>query len=211
MPMTVPENIYTVIIPAAGRSRRMKRFKPLLPWPPGVPKAPPVICSTVKTFLEAGLTRIIVVTGHRGDEIARVLQDFPVEIIRNPDPDAPMSSSVAAAMTVVSPDSHVMVMPGDHPGVRPGTVRKIMECHRRNPRWIITVDYRGKGGHPVIFPRAARNDLLLPDPGQGLRALFSEGTYTVHRIATDDPGVVINLDRPEDYIRAQRIFNPPSS
>ena len=79
---------YWSIIPVAGRSRRMEHFKPLLPWPQVVSETT-VIESTVQTLLNAGIQKILVVTGHRASEVEQVLARWNVRMLRNPDPDQP--------------------------------------------------------------------------------------------------------------------------
>jgi molybdenum cofactor cytidylyltransferase len=188
---------YAAIVPAAGLSNRMKRFKPLLPWPPGTGKLT-VIESTVRSLLEAGIDTVVVVTGHRAAEVNRVLERYPVKTVYNPDSCAPMGSSIQLAMIKIPDAMNVLLLPGDHPAVKPETIRKLCLCHRENPDAIHIPNYRNRRGHPAVFPVRARPGLLHPDPDRGVRALF-EMHFDVVDVAVTDSGVRINLDNPEDY------------
>jgi molybdenum cofactor cytidylyltransferase len=54
----------SAILLAAGRSRRMGAFKPLLPF-----GARTVIETCIDNLRAAGVTEIVVVVGHRGAEV----------------------------------------------------------------------------------------------------------------------------------------------
>ena len=70
------------IVLAAGASERMGTPKLLLPCEGGT-----VLTATVAAFTDAGLDRVVVVSGHWATEIERSLESCEVDIVRNPDPD----------------------------------------------------------------------------------------------------------------------------
>src|SRR5437870_5355133 len=61
----------TAIILAAGESRRMGTLKPLLPFGSGS-----VIGQVVRSLQASPIDALLVVVGHRGDEIKAHLSDF---------------------------------------------------------------------------------------------------------------------------------------
>src|SRR5437870_5713152 len=61
----------TAIVLAAGESRRMGTLKPLLPFGSGS-----VISQVVRSLQASPIDALLVVVGHRGDEIAANLRDF---------------------------------------------------------------------------------------------------------------------------------------
>lgn len=64
------------VVLAAGRGERMEdRFKLLLPLGRGAGEET-VIRASVRTALRAGLDPVVVVTGHRGEEVRRALTDL---------------------------------------------------------------------------------------------------------------------------------------
>ena len=68
------------IVLAAGLSRRMGRFKLTLPWGDRT-----VIGQVVATLEAAGIEEIVVVAGHRGDEVTEALAGTTARIVFNPD------------------------------------------------------------------------------------------------------------------------------
>src|ERR1044072_7341597 len=79
------------ILLAAGRSRRMGAFKPLLPF-----GAQTVIETCVGSLRAGGVERVVVVVGFRGDEIVERLAHLqPVSFAFNEDAESEMNVSIA--------------------------------------------------------------------------------------------------------------------
>jgi CTP:molybdopterin cytidylyltransferase MocA len=77
------------IILSAGYSSRMGNFKPLLKF--GEDTAVETI---VKTHMNAGIDHIIVVVGHRGNEVREALKNYNVKCVQNENYSEGMFSSV---------------------------------------------------------------------------------------------------------------------
>jgi CTP:molybdopterin cytidylyltransferase MocA len=87
----------SAILLAAGRSRRMGAFKPLLPFGDST-----VIKSCLKHLRDAGVSEIAVVLGHRADELRQHLKDFDLTFAVNPEPESEMSVSIACGLEQIS-------------------------------------------------------------------------------------------------------------
>ncbi|MGH9907976.1 MAG: nucleotidyltransferase family protein, partial [Pyrinomonadaceae bacterium] len=74
------KNVVAILL-AAGRSERMGAFKPLLPFGNST-----VIRSCIENLREAGIENIIVVLGHRADDLKHILTDLYLEFAINPNP-----------------------------------------------------------------------------------------------------------------------------
>jgi molybdenum cofactor cytidylyltransferase len=86
------------IVLAAGLSRRMGCFKLTLPW-----GGRTVIGQVVATLEAAGVGEIIVVTGHRADEVAAALGGTTAHLVHNPDYAAgEMLSSIKIGVRAVA-------------------------------------------------------------------------------------------------------------
>ncbi len=107
-------NTTLAIIPAAGRGQRLDQInqpKPLVPVG-GVP----LIVRTLRQLEAVGITRAVVVVGHRADEIIRKIAAYPglnvqVEFVRA-DWERGLAASLLAARSVVN-ENFVLAM-GDH-------------------------------------------------------------------------------------------------
>src|SRR5438128_11756613 len=85
------------ILLTAGRSRRMGAFKPLLPFGDRT-----VIECCIDNLRAANIDDIIVVAGHRAEDIRERLKDLSVTLVVNPDPDSEMSASIARGVAAVN-------------------------------------------------------------------------------------------------------------
>ena len=65
------------IIAAAGLSSRMGEFKPLL-----LLGGEPILHREVELLLSCGVSPVLVVAGHRADEVKAALQHFPADRVR---------------------------------------------------------------------------------------------------------------------------------
>src|SRR5688572_33342074 len=81
------------IILAAGRSRRMGKFKSLLPFGNQT-----VIESCVSNLRAARVAEIVVVLGHRAEAVREQLTSAPVTFVTNTNPESEMSASMVLAV-----------------------------------------------------------------------------------------------------------------
>src|SRR5207302_8566963 len=83
-------NHVAALLLAAGRSRRMGAFKPLLPFGDRT-----VIERCIANLRAAVVGEVIVVLGHRAEEVRAHLGDSDVRFALNADMDSEMSVSIA--------------------------------------------------------------------------------------------------------------------
>jgi molybdenum cofactor cytidylyltransferase len=184
------------ILLAAGRSRRMGAFKPLLPFGDRT-----VIECCINNLRAADIQDIIVVAGHRADDVREKLKNLEVSIVVNPDPDSEMGASIALGVERLPDNGRAAIIAlVDHPAV-PSTVIKILTGEWRRGAKLVQPAHDGRGGHPVLVDLAYRNDLLALDPQSGLRALFAAHRDEVRRVPVESPYVARDMDTWEDYQR----------
>jgi molybdenum cofactor cytidylyltransferase len=188
------------IVPAAGAGRRFGSSPKLLAPIDGVP----LLQHTLRSLLDAGLTRIVVVIAP-GAELPGVsaLDDARVTTAVNPDPSRGMLSSIQAGIAGIAVDdlnaarSVVVIHPGDMPFVAPDTIRRVIEACRDGGR-VVCPAFKTARGHPVVMPGAMGEAIRRAPDGATLAALldaFPGGRTTVD---VDDPGVVRDVDVPGD-------------
>jgi molybdenum cofactor cytidylyltransferase len=189
-------NEIAAILLAAGRSRRMGAFKPLLPFGDST-----VIESCIRNLRAAGIENIVVVVGHRAEEIQTKLRDRSVIFAVNPDPDSEMSASIACGVELVSKTAKGLLLAlVDHPAVPPEIIALLIKQWNQGAN-LVQPEYNGRGGHPVLIDLIHRQELLALDPGKGLRALFAAHRQEVRRVPVDSPYVARDMDTWEDYRR----------
>ena len=186
---------FAAVVLAAGRSRRMGAFKPLLPFGPKT-----VAESCVGNLLAAGVSEIVVVVGHRAGEVRAALAHLPVRVALNEAAESEMGVSIARGVERVSEEaSAVLITPVDYPAVPPEVVRRLIEAHRRGGARLVVPEWEGRGGHPVLVSLDFREELLRLDAARGLRGLFDAHRGEVERLPAASPFVARDVDTWEDY------------
>lgn len=174
----------------------MGAFKPLLPFGDQT-----VIAKCIDSLCSAGLEDIVVVAGHRAQELQDQLRNATVRFAVNPNPDTPMGVSIACGIREVDADTRaVLIALVDHPGVSGETIKAIIAEWQQGHR-LVQPEYDGRGGHPVLIDLSFRSELLKLDTGAGLRGFFAGHSQDVCRLPVNSPYVARDMDTWEDYLR----------
>lgn len=194
------------ILLAAGESRRMGYPKPLLKIDERT-----FIEAIVRTMLEA-IPRVIVVLGAHAARIRPIIETIErVTIVENPAFTRGQLSSIKIGIEQVPIDSDgVLVHLADHPTVRADTFRAVVSAYGQGGHPIMIARYGGRRGHPVIFDRSVFNELLRAPESEGARYVVNADPSRVGYVDVDDPGVILDLDTPQDLSRAG-LKAPPSN
>lgn len=188
------------VIPAAGFSRRMGRPKLLLPWGE----------STVIEHLLAALSHPRIVTRcvvcRRDDvELARVVDQAGGWVIQ-PAVDPPeMKDSVLAALAEIerrwhpAPDEGWVLCPGDQPLIPPGILQPLIAAWDAGRAEVQIPRHGGRKGHPVVFRWQLHGEILALRADEGLNALVRNPSRRIEYVDLDVPGILVDLDTPEDY------------
>jgi len=156
-----------------------------------------VIARCLETLLEGGIREVVVVVAPQGDAVAEAVRDFPVTVVRTPDPEGDMAASVRTGRDALSPEvSGVMIALCDYPLVAPETAKLLAELHCEEQERIIIPLHGGKKGHPTIFPRHILDELVEP---LTLRDLVQSDPGRLRLVEVADCGVRLDMDTPEEY------------
>ena len=174
----------------------MGAFKPLLPFGDST-----VIESCITNFRAAGIEEVVIVLGHRADDVRRQLENYQITFVLNPDPDTEMSVSIALGISHVRADAKaLLITPVDHPAVPPKIIKSIVEEWRRTGATLIQPEHETRGGHPVLIDLLYRHELVNLDPETGLRSVFDRHREQVRRLRVASPFVARDMDTWEDYL-----------
>jgi len=191
------------LVLAAGESQRMGgRPKPLIERD-GVP----LVRRVVQALLGAGVGEIVVVIGHRADEVAWVVTDLPVHIVVNESYSAGHVTSLRKGL-VELPESvgATLVALADQPLLEPADVTALVEAWpRRGTARALVPRVQEQRGHPVVLEASACSEILRGDAGYGAREWMDEHPDEVAWFDSDNLHYVEDVDYPEDLERiAQR-------
>jgi molybdenum cofactor cytidylyltransferase len=164
----------------------------------------PLLDHTIGALLEGGVAEVIVVVGRDAraelERHVNAMLDPRVRPVENPDPSRGMFSSIQEGVGQAQGDA-ILVMPGDMPFVSPETVRAVIAAFERKPA-IVSPRYRGKRGHPVALPASLRDEIREAKPGATLHDVIHAHSDMRVDLEVDDPGVIKDIDRPEDLAPA---------
>jgi molybdenum cofactor cytidylyltransferase len=184
---------------AAGRSRRMGagRLKQLLPYGDRT-----AVRRCVESIREGGVELVAAVVAPRED-LRAAFDGLPVRLVENPDPESELRTSVHLGLGALDGDGDaILICLADHPLVCAATIRALVAEHDAHPEAILAPAFRGRRGHPVLFPRAALGGVAA---GLTLRQARDAWPAGVRQVEVDDEGVVIDVDTPAEYERARTL------
>lgn len=155
----------------------------------------------VRSFLEAGIKRIAVVTGHRAEEVRQSLAGYDVEFLHNPDyASTEMLDSARIAFRHFDGVRKLFFCPSDIPLFRPETVRRLLETTLpEDGRAVVCPVCGGKTGHPVLIGGGLLPELLTCPGDGGLRKAFQSTGAIQITVTVEDPGALLDADTPEAY------------
>jgi molybdenum cofactor cytidylyltransferase len=191
------------VLLAAGRGSRLGgRPKALLELG-GVP----LVTRTLVALSGAGVDEVVVVLGHHADRIEPVVQNFPVTIVRNPDPDAGQVSSQRLGLAALGGKlDAVIVALADQPLVNAQDISALIGAFKKRPegRSVVHPSVHGERGNPVIFTADVRERILEGAADVGCRQWQAAHADAVHAFVTDNRRYRIDIDTPEDLERLER-------
>ena len=188
------------LIVAAGMSSRMGDFKPLLNI-----GSISIAQRVVATFQQAGVEKIVMVTGYNAVMLERHLAGNGVVFLRNEKYETTqMFDSVCIGLSYLRDKcGRVLFTPVDIPLFTADTVRRLLETDA--PLACPAVD--GETGHPTLIG-ASLFDRILSDSGdQGLRGALNRCGAELTLIPVEDRGILHDADTPEDYKALLRYHN----
>ena len=185
------------VILAAGFSSRMERPKPLLNVG-GVT----FLERAVMTLRRAGCRATHVVVNAREDGTGELARRLGADVIVNDQPESEPIDSLRLVIEQLADDTEaVVVLPVDLPLIAEDTVTAIVRSFRENPGPLILPFHNGVAGHPVLIGRDLFGDIMTRPFDEGLRSLIMESARTLREVKVVDPGILIDIDTPDDYWR----------
>jgi CTP:molybdopterin cytidylyltransferase MocA len=185
------------VVLSAGESSRMGQPKAFLPI-----GGQTFIEKIVSALAEGGAARVIVIVGHKGDEMRHRIEPLPVEILVNPDYKLGQLSSLQVAVRHLQKEADceaMLVHLVDHPYIDAQLVKTMIERFSASGKLIAVPRCRGKRGHPVIFSRELFQELLAAPLDQGAKAVVNAHREETLEIDTEDEGITVDIDTPELY------------
>jgi molybdenum cofactor cytidylyltransferase len=197
------------VLLAAGRSSRMRRSKALLDFDGRTP-----IDLAFAAAHEGGVAESVLVLG--ADSLVVIPQVIPekplltIHVVENPDPESEQLRSLQLALARLLENSidfeAFFVHPCDYPLVTGLEYRRLLAAFAADggAGRVYVPSHANRRGHPLLCAREVARDLLALPAGATAREVIDRGTPTY--VLMENPGVIEDMDTPEDYQRLLALY-----
>jgi molybdenum cofactor cytidylyltransferase len=185
----------SAILLGAGESKRMGFDKLSLPWGKKT-----VFERCLQTLLRSQVQELVIVRSLRSKRVTGTYHGKKVKIVMNPRPTRGMSSSIREGVQAVRRGSNgILIALGDQPFLRTRTIDALIRAFGREKERIIVPAFRGRTGHPVIFHKAYRRELMNLKGDVGGRSIIERHREDVRVVRVRSIGVIKDVDTWRDY------------
>lgn len=189
------------LVVAAGMSKRIKGFKPLMTI--GDKTMAELI---VEKFTSLGVSTIVMVTGFRAEELEESLRtkDLDITFVRNREyATSDMFTSVRLGLAELEGRcDRFFFCPVDVPGFSLETAEAIMErCHGN----VVMPECDGRIGHPIAISGDLVPSILSFSGERGLKGALDSLRVDKILFHTGDKGCITDVDSYDDYLRLEQL------
>ena len=180
------------LIVAAGMSSRMGDFKPLLNI-----GSISIAQRVVATFQQAGVDKIVMVTGFNATVLERHLAGNGLVFLRNEayETTQMFESACIGLRYLQDKCDRVLFTPVDIPLFTAATVQTLLASDAK----LACPVCEGESGHPTLIASELIGRILADSGEGGLRGALDRCGAEMQRIPVKDKGILHDADTPEDY------------
>jgi molybdenum cofactor cytidylyltransferase len=180
------------ILLAAGASQRFGTNKLTHILPDG-----DLMAARACRNLLAGTDTVLAVIRPGNDVLAAQLRAEGAEVSICTDAYQGMSASLIFGIRAYPEATGWLIALADMPWIAPITIRKIADALRLGAPLAVP-SWQGRRGHPVGFSQDLGPDLLALNGDVGAKAVIQAYLELAQIIDCDDPGILQDIDKPED-------------
>lgn len=188
----------SAVLLGAGQSRRMGVDKLSLPWGKKT-----LLERCFETLLRSEVQELIVVLSLRNKGARDLFQGPKVKIVLNPLSRMGMSTSIRRGLHEIHPRCQgILIALGDQPFLKTRTINALIRAFDQGKGRIIIPSFQGRTGHPVIFHRRFKKELLNLRGDVGGRSIIESHPEDIRVVPVKSIGVIRDVDTWPAY-------NPP--
>ena len=185
------------VILAAGGSSRMGQPKQLLRF-----RGSSLLRRAIDTARAVPTEQVIVVLGHAADQLLPELADSGATVVLNDQWSEGVSTSLRGGLAAVASEARgVFIYPADMPMVTPEALRELARRQQVSGRPAAMTEAGGVRGVPVFITRSLFPSLMIQEGDVGGAQYLRAHPESVEAVHFDDPDLMRDVDRPEDYSR----------
>ncbi len=199
--------VIAAIVLAAGQSSRMAPYhKLLLPDRAGKP----MIARVVDNLLSSSLRPILVVVGHRAEEIKAALAGRPVTFVVAADYAEGLAASLRAGVKALPSEAQAaLIALGDMPLVTARVIERLIETYDPDEGRLIAVPiHRGRRGNPVLWDRRFFPAIAALRGDGGAKGVIDQHLEAVAEVDISDESVLRDFDTVESLATLPERLRP---
>jgi molybdenum cofactor cytidylyltransferase len=181
------------VLLAAGSATRFGADKLSVVLPDGVPLAVAAL-----EPLAAAVDEVVVVVRPEHTAIASAMHARGARVTECPAASQGMGVSLAWGVRAAPAAAGWVIALADMPWIRGDTIRAVVGALRSGAS-MVAPEYGGTRGHPVGFAAELYGELIALAGDEGAKSLL--GRHVPSLVATDDAGILRDVDTPADLTR----------
>jgi CTP:molybdopterin cytidylyltransferase MocA len=193
------------IILSGGESTRMGKPKALLDF-----GRKPAITRILETARKAGISKILVVVGKHAEAIQKAADLAGCTILVNENPERGQLSSIQLGMSKLDfATDAAFVWPVDCPLVRPDDLKALAQAYTKGRTSLMRIFvpcHGGHRGHPMLVDTGFRQPFMELKNGQTARNVIEANPTQVMEVSVSNTGVLLDIDTPDDYQVAVKVW-----
>jgi molybdenum cofactor cytidylyltransferase len=154
--------------------------------------------------LKAEVSPVLAVVRPGSDELAASLGAAGCEMVICENAAEGMGASLACAARAAGEVDAYIVALADMPFVRPSTIAAVRDALAGGAP-LVAPYFRARRGHPVGIAGKFAADLTALTGDEGAKKLLAAHERALVKIPVGDPGVIRDIDRPEDLAPPLRV------
>lgn len=187
---------HAAVVLAAGGSTRLGRPKQLL-----TRGGETLVHRAARLALASGASRVLVVVGAHADDVARAVDDLPVECVVNAQWRDGLAGSVrVAAATLATRTDATLLLTCDQPALEVEHLLALLDACQRGPSGSAATRFGDRVGIPAAVAATMLRAAVAVQGDRGLRDVLNAAGASV--IACDAPDLGVDIDTPADVAAA---------
>ncbi|MFA9465359.1 MAG: NTP transferase domain-containing protein [Velocimicrobium sp.] len=152
-----------------------------------------IVERVVATFYQAGVNKIVLVTGEQADQVEKQVAHMGVICLRDENyQQADMLRTAKIGFTYLEHIcDRIAFCPVDIPMFTVNTVNKLMNA----PEQVICPSYQGIGGHPLVMNASIVPFILKYEGTGGIAAAIKTSGFEKSWLDVDDEGTMIDISK----------------
>ena len=161
-----------------------------------------ILNAELDTLRQARISPIVVVTGHKEEEIRRSLAHRKVQFVNNLQFETTtMFDSIRLGLTKMQGTcDKVLIVNGDTPSFSVETVCRLAEMEED----IVFPSYNGMTGHPICLNMAKIDIVLAYEGSDGIRGMIRSDLLQPVSVPVEDPGILMEADEEDSLLEVFR-------